>query len=126
MGAYHAANLYFRHPEHADGFIALSGVYDLTLFIGDAMDDEIFYHVPLAYMPGLDDPKFLDRFRSGRLILCCGQGDWEEPMLTQTRQMSDILAHKRVPAWVDIWGADVSHEWPWWQKQMPYFLERIL
>lgn len=126
MGGYHAANFYFRHPHLADGFISLSGVYDLTLFIGDAMDSEIFYHVPLAYLPGLTDPTYLDRFRQGRLIMCVGQGDWEEPMLTQTRQMARILADKQVPATVDMWGHDVSHDWPWWKKQLRHFLEETV
>ena len=30
-----------------------------------------------------------------------------------------------IPAWVDLWGPDVNHDWPWWRRQMPYFLEKL-
>ncbi|MHB2016073.1 MAG: esterase family protein [Candidatus Xenobia bacterium] len=126
MGGYHSANFFFRHPDVADSVIALSGVYDLTLFIGDAMNPDIYYHVPLAYLPGMQDPWFLDRYRQGHIVLCVGQGDWEDPMLPQTRRMADILRDKSVPAWVDIWGPEVSHDWTWWRQQLPYFLQHVL
>src|SRR6185436_11205496 len=35
MGGYHAANVTFRHPDLFDGLIALSGLYQLGLFVGD-------------------------------------------------------------------------------------------
>jgi esterase/lipase superfamily enzyme len=25
-------------------------------------------------------------------------------------------------AWIDIWGQDVNHDWPWWYRQMNHFL----
>ncbi|MGD8703732.1 MAG: hypothetical protein PVG51_17860 [Desulfosarcina sp.] len=25
----------------------------------------------------------------------------------------------------DCWGHDVSHDWPWWYRQMNYFLETL-
>ena len=31
-----------------------------------------------------------------------------------------------VPAWVDLWGEDVNHDWPWWLIQFPYFISHIL
>lgn len=126
MGGYHSSNIYFRHPDVFSGVISLSGVYDLTLFVGDAMDDDIYYHVPLAYLPHLTDRFYLDRYREGEIVLCVGQGDWEEPMLDQTRRMGDILRDLDVPAWIDVWGTDVSHDWPWWRKQMPHFLKELV
>ncbi|HEY4000510.1 MAG TPA: transposase [Candidatus Xenobia bacterium] len=126
MGGYQSANFYFRHPDVASGLIALSGVYDLTLFIGDAMDEDVFLQVPLAYLPGLNDDWYLSRYRQGRIVICVGQGAWEEPMLTHTRQMRHILEAKGIPAWVDIWGHDVNHDWPWWRVMMPFFVEKLL
>jgi len=32
---------------------------------------------------------------------------------------------QRHPLWVDLWGHDVNHDWPWWRKQFPYFLEKL-
>jgi esterase/lipase superfamily enzyme len=122
MGAYHSANFFFRHPDVFDAVIALSGLYSLNLFIGDYMDEDVYFNVPLAYLPDLVDPWYLDRYRRSRIVLCVGQGAWEDPMAADTRALGDILSAKEIPAWVDFWGHDVCHDWPWWRRQMPYFL----
>jgi esterase/lipase superfamily enzyme len=126
MGAYHAANLLFRFPHHFGGCIALSGVYELSEFLGDYVDEAVYYNSPLLFLPNLEDSYYLDELRKKTIVLAVGQGAWEEPMLTQTRRMADILHQKGIPAWVDVWGPDVHHDWPWWHRQLPYFLDRLL
>ena len=59
------------------------------------------------------------------LAVCVGQGAWEDEMLADTRALKRILGEKEIPAWVDVWGHDVNHDWPWWRKQMPYFLGKL-
>lgn len=122
MGAFHAANFAFHYPEHVSGVIALSGVYSTRDFFGAALDGGIYYNSPLDYLPGLDDAAVLARLRAIRLIFCCGQGAWEERMLVETRALERILREKDIPAWVDYWGTDVSHDWPWWHRQLQYFV----
>lgn len=125
MGAYHAANFLFRFPHLFGGTIALSGVYDLSDFLGEYADEIVYYNSPLWFLPNLTDPYYLEELRKKTIVLCVGQGAWEEPMLTHTRRMQEVLAQKQIPAWVDIWGPDVHHDWPWWHKQLPYFLEKF-
>jgi len=125
MGAYHSANFFFRHPDVFDAVIALSGLYSLNLFLGDSMVEDVYFNVPLAYLPNLVDPWFLDRYRRSRIVVCVGQGAWEDPMVADTRALEKILSAKGIPAWVDFWGHDVCHDWPWWRRQMPYFLGRM-
>lgn len=125
MGAYHAANVLFRHPDRFDGLIAMSGIYRLRVFIGDHMDEAVYLQSPLAYLPNLDDPWYLDRIRRARLALVVGQGRWEEDMLEDLRALGPILAAKRIPAIVDFWGHDVDHDWPWWRRMLPHYLERL-
>jgi esterase/lipase superfamily enzyme len=122
MGGYHSANFFFRHPDLFDALIALSGVYQLRRFIGDYMDDNVYFNTPLAYLPGLADPWYLDRYRNSRIVVCAGQGAWEDEMLADTLVLKQILDEKQIWCWVDIWGHDVNHDWPWWRRQMPYFL----
>jgi esterase/lipase superfamily enzyme len=43
-------------------------------------------------------------------------------MLRDLAAVEPLLAQLGIPAWVDRWGYDVSHDWPWWKKQLPYFL----
>jgi len=125
MGAYHSANFFFRHPDIFDAVIALSGVYQLTDFVGDYLDDNVYFNSPLMYLPGLSDPWYLERYRRSQIVVCVGQGAWEDGMLADTRALQAILASKGIPAWIDFWGHDVNHDWPWWRRQMPYFLGKL-
>lgn len=125
LGAYHAANIFFRHPDRFDAVIGLSGLYGLNFSLGDDLRDGTYFHSPLHYLPALEDPWFLERYRESRIVLCAGQGAWEEESIRDTLALKGILESKAVPAWVDLWGFDVDHDWPWWHRQMPYFLESL-
>jgi esterase/lipase superfamily enzyme len=125
MGGYHAANVVFRHPDLFDGLIALSGLYQLGLFVGDDGSEPVYFNSPLLYLPNLEDPWYLDRLRAAKLAFVVGQGAWEDDMLADTRAMRDILAAKGIPAIVDEWGHDVNHDWPWWRQMLPLYLERL-
>jgi esterase/lipase superfamily enzyme len=125
MGAYHAANMLFRRPDVFDGCVAMSGLYQLRHFIGDFVDDTIYFNSPLLYLPNLEDPWYLERLRRARICIVVGQGAWEDEMLADTRALDAILAAKGIPAIVDYWGHDVNHDWDWWQHMLPYQLERM-
>ena len=65
-------------------------------------------------------------YRESKIVICSGQGAWEDESLADTLTLKHILAEKNIPAWIDTWGTDVNHDWPWWRKMIPYFLEKIL
>jgi esterase/lipase superfamily enzyme len=125
MGAYHAANALFRHPDIFDGLIAMSGLYQLRMFTGGHVDDAVYFNSPLLYLPGLDDPWYLERLREARIAFVVGQGAWEDEMLEDTHAMEEVLWMKGIPAVVDYWGFDVNHDWPWWQRMLPHYLDRL-
>jgi esterase/lipase superfamily enzyme len=125
LGAYHAANLFFRHPERFDGVLGMSGAYKLSWFFEGPMTDKVYYHVPLAYLANLHDPWYLEQYRRSRIIFSAGQGAGESRQVEDSRRLSEILTAKGVPHWFDVWGWDVSHDWHWWAKQFPYFLQRF-
>lgn len=128
MGAYHAVNVFLKHPGLFTGAIALSGLYrlDQTEFGLTANDIAAFYfNSPLHYLADLDDQWFLDWYRRSDIVVCVGQGAWETEAIADTRGLSDLFRKKRIPAWVDFWGEDVSHDWPWWYRQMSYFLDYL-
>ncbi len=125
MGAYHAANFFFRHPYVFDTSIAISGLYDLKTFVGDYVDNHVYYNSPIMFLSNLEDEAILNMYRQSKIVICCGQGAWEEEMLDDTYQMKEILERKGVPAMIDIWGHDVNHDWPWWKKMLPYFIEKL-
>ena len=125
MGGYHCANFFFRHPDVFDVLICLSGLLQLRMFIGDYSDENVYFNTPLAFLANMTDPWFLDQYRRSQIIVCAGQGPWDEDMLADARALQGILGAKGVPCWIDIWGQDVSHDWPWWRRQMPYFLHHL-
>jgi esterase/lipase superfamily enzyme len=125
MGAYHAATLFFRHPDLFDGVVAISGLYDLREFVGETDDRGVHNASPLRFLPDLDDAWLLERYRRASICFVCGQGAWEDGMLADTRRIGEVLAARGVPAVIDVWGHDVNHDWPWWQRMLPYELERM-
>jgi esterase/lipase superfamily enzyme len=125
MGAYLSANTYFRHPDVVRGMIAMSGSYDVRAYFNGHHDDNVYYNNPVSYLPNLDDDYFLPLLRrADACVILTGQGDWEAP--ERSRQLSDILRAKGIPHTLDVWGPDVAHDWPWWRKMLPYWLERLL
>lgn len=128
MGAYHAVNFYFKHPELFAGTIACSGLYRLDrpeFHLGPADISAVYYNSPLAYLPGVTESWRLEEYRRGTIMVSVGQGAWDEEALEDTRNLQAICEDKGIPAWIDIWGHDVNHDWPWWYKQMNHFLAHL-
>lgn len=124
MGGYHSVNFLLKHPDVFDACIALAGVYDLRHLTGDYYDTNVYYNSPVDYLPGLNDPWFVDQIRQAKIIICSGQGAWEYP--EDAKRMKAIFESKNIPAWVDLWGHDVNHDWPWWKIMLPHFLPHII
>jgi len=125
LGAYHALNFHLRHPEIVDASISLSGIYSMKRIVGEFFDDSVYFNSPLEYLPGFNDEYYLSRFRKNKIMVCVGQGAWEEDCFEDTKKLKEILEAKKIPALIEIWGHDVNHDWPWWHKQMPYFLAKF-
>lgn len=127
MGAYHAANFFFRRPDLFDSVIALSGLYDTDSMFGGYMDEVVYANDPCASLANLpEDHPYRALYAESKIIICVGQGAWEEPLLAGTRRLDGVLRAQNIPAWVDYWGLDVNHDWPWWKKQIRYFLPHVL
>ncbi|MGX8680168.1 MAG: esterase family protein, partial [bacterium] len=105
LGASHAANFMFRNPDIFKGCIALSGYYDSDLFFGDYCNDIIYRNAPIRFINGMHyDHPYVEKYRHCRIVLCCGQGAWEDDMIRSTARMKELLDYKDVPAWIDFWG----------------------
>jgi len=128
MGAFHAANIYFRYPQHIDSVIALSGVYTPAHFMDftRGMPRSARANSTLDYLKLPIDPARRQMFRNSRLVFCTGQGPGEQEMVADTYALGERLHAQGIEAWIDFWGEDVSHDWPWWQRQIQYFLPQVL
>jgi esterase/lipase superfamily enzyme len=125
LGAYLAGNTFFRHPDLFGGAILLSGSYDIRSYLGSFHNDDVYFNNPVEYLPRMDDDYHLPILQHGnrRIIIFSGQGSYEAP--DRSRQISRILNDKGVPHWLDIWGHDVTHDWPWWRDAMPYYFGEL-
>lgn len=107
LGAFHAANLVFRHPHLFQKLCAFSGRYDLTMAVehfGNLFDgyydENIYYHTPTHFLPQLDCSWRLQHLRRVDIVLTIGR---EDPFIDNNRYLSEILWSK------GIWHA--LHEW---------------
>lgn len=125
LGATHAVNLYFRFPEIFSGLLALSGIYTAEFGFGGYMDELVYANSPVHCLANLpSDHPYIEKFNHNKGIICVGQGAWEMP--ETTRRLDEIFREKGINVWVDFWGHDVNHDWPWWHKQVSYFVPKLL
>ena len=127
LGAYHAVNFIMRRPDIFDAVLALSGVYDSYFFIQGYSDELMFLNSPVESLKNMAyNHPYVNMYKNSRIVICVGQGNWEEECLKSTREMDTQLHRLGIPAWCDYWGYDKPHDWPSWLEQVPYFLYHIL
>lgn len=124
LGATHALNFFLRRPDIFDGTLAMSGVYHASYFFPNYTDGRVYENSPLDYLPNMAwDHPYLKKYRNSNIIVSVGTGRWEEEAIEDTKQLKEIFDQLHVPAWVDFWGNDCDHDWVWWRRQLPYFLQ---
>jgi esterase/lipase superfamily enzyme len=121
FGGYHAVNCAFRHPDVFTGCLSMSGAYDLMGlgFLRGYYDDDVFYNLPLDYLPNLGDPWFLDRMRQNTYVLATGVHDqcWND-----NERLAAVMRAKGIPVRLEVWGDNARHDWPWWQRMAQEYL----
>lgn len=127
LGATHAAIVFFRRPDLFGGVLAQSGCYHAPYFWDGWCDATLYDNSPLDFLANMPaGHPYISLYNRRGIVLCVGQGRWEGECLRTTRAMGELLPAKGINAWVDLWGYDVDHDWPWWKKQIRYFLPYLL
>jgi esterase/lipase superfamily enzyme len=121
FGAYHAANLAFRHPDLISHIICMGGTFNIKQFIYGYYDENCYFNNPPDYLPNLTDPWYLDKIRQMGIIL--GTGD-EDMCLDENIILSNILNAKGINHWLNI-RKGAGHDWPWWKQMFPHYLSLI-
>ena len=105
----------------------MSGLFHAGYFFEGYSDLGVYYNSPVDYMRNIAwNHPLLDLYRQGDIIICCGQGAREDEAKEEAKILKAEFERLQVPAWVDLWGEDVNHDWPWWLIQFPYFIDKIL
>lgn len=122
MGAYHAANNYFRRPDILYGVIAMSGIYNIQLFSKDFFDDNCYFNSPIHYLPNLADEYWLSFLRNKHHVhLLSGTGENEHPEYLS--HISEILNFKAIPHNADFWGKEWGHNPETWNAMLQKIIE---
>ena len=129
LGAYHAVNFALKRADLFPLAIGLSGNYDAAAWNAwGERGDATYFSNPVDYVAHLGGDH-LDWLRSRvSIVLVVGQGAWETHptgALPSTRQLAGLLQDKAIPCELDLWGHDVAHDWPWWQRQLAHHLPRF-
>jgi len=120
LGAYHAANSLFKHPDVFKRCYALSGVYDMKRFMDGLYDDNFYFNNPVDYMANLEDGWTREHLQSCEIHLATGHGPWEDK--GPTYRMAEVLGRKGIAHSLDDWGGMGGHDWPYWKHQMRQYL----
>jgi esterase/lipase superfamily enzyme len=122
LGAYHAANTLFKHPDVIKRCFAMSGVYDMRSSMDGYYDDNFYFNNPIDYMSHLGEPWTLAQLASCDIHLSTGNGPWENS--GPTYAMSRVLSERGIKHSLDDWGPMGGHDWPYWKHQMREYLNR--
>ena len=126
-GATQASIVALRRPDLFQGCVCLSGCYDARRYFGDWMDATLYDNTPCAFLSQMPvDHPYVAVYNQRQLLFCTGQEGSEADALRSTRALGEQFARLGVDVWCDYWGADVTHTWFWWKKQLRYFLPIVL
>ncbi len=115
FGAYHAANLVFKHPHLFGKLIALSGAYDIKSFMDGHYDEDVYFNNPSDYMANLNDGTNIEAIKKNEIVLTLGEND---PCREANLKMSGLLRSKGIDHKLDIIPGAFGHDWPWWRDQI--------
>ena len=122
FGAFHSMNLFLKRPDLINGVIAMSGVYDLMEYTDGFYDEQVYFNSPIHYLPNLNNNDTLEQVRRGKIIIATGSGNHEDP--EANKRFSGVMHSKSIPHDLEVWDADIHHDWPTWRKMLPYFIEQ--
>jgi esterase/lipase superfamily enzyme len=115
FGALHALLLALRHPTRVRGFIGLSGAYDTARWLDGYSDDDTYFTNVAAFLPGLDDPAYLDPLREMKpKVIATGE---EDPNVSDSVKVARLLRQKGVEVRLDLWPG-WAHDWPYWKEMI--------
>ena len=120
FGAYHCLNELLKHPEVFSGTIAMSGCFDIRKSADGYHDLNVYYNNPVEYVRNLTDENILRKLRDTRITIVTGQGNFENADFSM--EMGSFLKEKDIPVNLDLWGKDIPHDWPSWEKMLLHYI----
>jgi esterase/lipase superfamily enzyme len=125
LGAYHAANIAFRHPHLFKKMVAFSGRFDLTLEVehfsnlfNGYYSDDVYFHTPSHFLPNLTCKKQLNHLRQMDITIVIGK---EDPFLQNNRELHHILNQKGIKHQFYEWNGR-AHQGQYWRQMARLYI----
>lgn len=118
FGAFHALSMGLRFPDRVNRVLAMSGLADIKMFLGDYHNETVYLQNPVDFIPNESDPWRLDRLRQQSIILAVGR---EDKLLHQNRELSGKLWGKGIGNALREWDG-MAHDWPVWYDMARMYL----
>lgn len=125
LGAYHAANIAFRHPHLFQKLVVFSGRFDLTLevesfknLLDGHYDEDVYFHTPTHFLPNLNCEVQLNHLRKMEITIVIGK---EDPFLANNHDLSRILNQKGIRHALYEWDGR-AHKGYYWRRMAPLYL----
>jgi esterase/lipase superfamily enzyme len=118
FGAFHALALVTRRPGIARKAVGMSGAYDAARWLDGDRDGECYFVNPLAFLPNLNDERYLGPLRDTEIVIATGHDD---PNVDQSKRLASVLQGKGVPAALHVWDG-WAHDWPYWREMVDMYI----
>jgi esterase/lipase superfamily enzyme len=94
--------------------VAMSGKFDNSMFLSGYSGTDAYLTNPMAFLPGLEDPHYLNPMRVMDVNLISGRDD---PNVGEVIQLAQVLQRKGVPVQLNLWDG-WDHDWPYWHEMV--------
>jgi esterase/lipase superfamily enzyme len=118
FGAYHAMVLALRHPYTFRSCVTMGGAFDIAPFLNGYTDEDGYFLNPPAFLPGLNDPYYLDQFRRNKWVVVTGDQDI---CRGKNEEFAALLGARGVPHSLHVWNHS-RHDWPDWRPMASAYL----
>jgi esterase/lipase superfamily enzyme len=117
LGAYHAVNFAFRHPDQVTGCVTMGGSFDIKSFLDGWYNEDVYFNNPPDYLANCSDGW---RYNHMRTVLATGEWDmcWNK-----NEAFAAILRARGIRHELYVWGEQSYHDWPWWRPMARTYLE---
>ena len=125
LGAFHAANIAFRHPHLFSKVVAMSGRYDLTMqmecfpdLFNGYWNEDIYFNMPSQYVPNLEDNNIIEQLKKMEILFVIGKDD---PFYFNNRFIHCSLKRKGIWSELLEWEGE-AHRPRYWRKMVQMYL----
>ena len=102
-GASHAANNFCRRPELFDGFIALSGKYDIASLFGGYFDENVYNNSPVHYLENMESNHYYIDLYNSKKMFVVGRGAFEHLVINSNYRLAEIAYNKNIHIDFNFW-----------------------